>query len=632
MGAQMTLSSRHRPLRHERPELTSQALLGALADTRRGEYLLVQWLLVRPLQPELVSNQVSQEVLQTWPQALIGASLGQHGRADPAMARALRDKRNDVGWQVIGRIVVRSASTGRSRQLVAGVLAALRTTAGPGVIWHARSIRPTAAVNLRTWVLGRTSLNLSELLAVTSWPIGPTSSLPVQSRQSRALPPSPAIVDDQRTVGVSTVPPERGVSLRSRDSLMHLAVTAPTGTGKSTLLMQLALQDAAAGRGLVVIDPKGGLIDDLLARLPEGRHDDVVVVDPMSDHPVGLNPLETRHRSPEAVADQLLVVFRNLFAGHWGPRTQDILHAALLTLARVPGTTLAALPLLLTDDAFRRRLVGKIDDPFGVSAFWSTFETWSPAERSTNIGPSLTRLRPFLMRPPLRRMLAQAEPRWSISELFTKRKIVLVDLSHADLGADGANLLGSLFVAELWQATLQRGRIPAERRHPVSVTADEFQDYCHFASDFEAALTKSRSFGVGWTLAHQHLDQLPAHVRAAVQANARSKILFQLSAEDARAFTRHDPILTAADLQSLPAYEAYARLVADGAVQPWCSIRTLPPEEAVHDPQRLRRVSADRYGRDRKEIDAELTELLGRSRPPLTDDLAPRTRPRKGPA
>lgn len=629
-AVRLQLSSQTRPIQSDEPQLTARTLVRHLSSAGQDERLVLQWILDRPLSPQLVGGNVSRRSLQSWPEALADAPWRGDDKADSVLVRALRDKRSAPGFRAIGRIAVRAASRPRQRQLIAGVISALRTSNGPGVGWRAISTPPYRAAEVRLGWTPRLSLNLAELASVCGWPLGVTSELPIVSRQSRALPPPAPLVSSKRVIGESTVPPQRKVSLEIGGAMMHLAITAPTGTGKSTLLANLALQDADADRGVVVVDPKGDLIDDILARLPEDRLDDVVVVDPTSERPLGLNPLDTTHRSAEAAADQLLVVFRNLFAGYWGPRTQDILHASALTLARTPGMTLVALPLLLTDDGFRRRIVGKVNDPFGVSAFWSTYESWSPAERATNIAPALTRLRPFLMRPGLRRMLGQAEPAWSIDEVFTERRIVLVDLADQDLGADGAKLLGSLIVAELWQAVLRRGRIEPARRHPVVIVADEFQDYCHFAQDFEAALAKSRSFGVGWTLAHQHLDQLTPSIKAALQSNARSKLLFQLGADDARALTRSDPVLAPADLQGLPVYEAYARLMSGGTVQPWCSIRTLPLPARSNDPAQLRQRSAKRWGRSIDEIDAELNGLLTAGSSSVENDLAPRKRPRKG--
>src|SRR5262249_46292592 len=157
---------------------------------------------------------------------------------------------------------------------------------------------------------------------------------------------------------------------------------------------------------------------DVLERIPEKRMDDVVVLDPADSWPVGLNPLSAAGRPPELVADELLGMFRALYESSWGPRTNDILAASLLTLARTPGTTLCALPPLLLDAGFRQRIVAGLDDPIGLEPFWAGYEAWSEAERLAAIAPSLNRIRPFLLRPQLRGVLGQAQPRFGLSQVF----------------------------------------------------------------------------------------------------------------------------------------------------------------------------------------------------------------------
>jgi hypothetical protein len=186
--------------------------------------------------------------------------------------------------------------------------------------------------------------------------------------------------------------------LTMADQLHHLHVIGPTGTGKSTLLGRLALQDLAEGRGAVVIDPKGDLVDDILARLPQSRAKDVVVLDPADViAPVGFNPLAARPgRRPEVVADALLAVFHDLWADAWGPRTQDILHAGLLTLTGRTDASLVMLPLLLTNPGFRRSLTQRAikEDPVALGSFWTWYERLGDAERAAVIAPVMNKLRP----------------------------------------------------------------------------------------------------------------------------------------------------------------------------------------------------------------------------------------------
>lgn len=622
----LTLSTRRRPLRSADPEHLARSLLTALASVAGGEELILQWVLGPALAPRIVPNQLPGQHHESWPVALLRAPWSAPSPVGSEARGALRTKQGEPGWRAIGRIAVRATSAPRQRQLLGGVLGALRSAQGPGVRLRAVNERPQhverATIPWR-WPL---ALNVPEALALSSWPLGTTSDLPVRRVGSRPLAPSRAIPARGRVIGKGNWPgSERDVALSPEDSRRHLHVLGPTGTGKSTLLLNLIVQDMNAGRGVVVIEPKGDLIAEVLRRIPEHRLGDVVLLDPTDeDQPVGLNPLAGAGRAPELVADQLLAVFHGLYAAHWGPRTQDILHAGLLTLARTPGMTLVALPLLLSDGAFHRRVVGRLNDPIALGPFWAGFEAWSEAERTAAIAPVMNKLRPFILRPQLRRVIGQTHPRFEARQVFTRRKIVLVNLSKGQLGPEAAALLGSLVVAGVWQATLERSRISPERRHAVFVFIDEFQDYLHLPTDLSDALAEARGLGVGLTLAHQHLHQLEPAIRSAVLANARSRVCFQLPHEDARLLAAGDTVLVAEDFQSLSRYEAYAALVAGGSVQPWCSLRTEPPGSVTSDPTIVRAASRQRYGTPRSAIEADLEQLVRGPRQARGDDLSPR--------
>lgn len=419
-----------------------------------------------------------------------------------------------------------------------------------------------------------------------------------------------------RSLGVSAIDPDRTVAISEKDSLQHLHVLGPTGVGKSTLLAHLALSDMEAGRGVVVIDPKGDLVTDLLARVPETRRGDVVVLDPTDPCPVGLNPLapsdNVQPGDADLAADSVLSVFHDLYADSWGPRTHDILHASLLSLARRGDASLVMVPLLLTNPGFRRSVTARVikDDPMGLGSFWAWFEGISDAERAMAIAPLMNKLRPILLRPGLRGVFGQRQPKFAMSDVLTNRKILLVSLAKGTLGSEGAKLLGSLVVAQLWRAALGRVALAAQYRRPVMVVIDEVQDYLRLPGDLGDALAQARGLGVGFTLAHQHLAQLPTGLKAAVSANARSRVYFQLAPDDVRAIAK-DGHLELEDFMSLPAFHAYASLHVDGSNPGWASIRTLPLGRATSDPEAIRRDSADQYGRPLSEVEAEWADLAG---------------------
>jgi hypothetical protein len=437
-------------------------------------------------------------------------------------------------------------------------------------------------------------VNVDELVALAAFPVGEPEALPLPRSGHRLLPLDGRLPRSGWTLGVGTHPrTRRPVALSASDRLRHLHVLGPTGVGKSTLLVNLISQDLAAGRPVVAIEPKGDLIEQVLARVPDGRQGDVVVVDPTdTDRPVAINPLQVGGTDRELAVDHLVAAFKSLFAASWGPRTQDLLTAGLLTLTRDPDLTLASLPRVFTDPGLRRRLgAGTETDGGMLASFWGWYEQLSETERASVLAPVMNKLRAFLLRSSVRALVSQPRPRLDLARLLSGSGVVLVDLRRGRIGAEAAGLLGSLLFAQLWQTLRRRGGGPA-----VGVYIDEFQDYLHLPTDTGEMLAQSRSLGVGLVLAHQHLGQLPTELRAGVLANARSRLAFQLGYDDAHTLARGHRELAPDDLMGLDRYQAYAQLSAEGTTRGFASMATLPPPEACSEPGQLRRASRDRYG------------------------------------
>lgn len=629
-AVELRLSTKRRPLRSDDLASVSRAVLTALANVGAHESITLQWILARKLPATAVPNHGETVGRESWLAALLLAPFTAPRPADSELRTAMRAKQAEPGWQVRGRIGVNAGSVPRTQQLLYQVIGALRSAEAPGVSIAVRRVRSTPMIEAKAGWLPPLRLNVTELAVLSSFPVGPTGELPVERIGARLLPPAKAIRRYGLVLGRSTFPgQERPLALTPIDSRRHVHVLGPTGVGKSTLLLNLAVSAMQAGRAVVVIEPKGDLIADLLARIPSERVPDVVLLDPTDAEPVGLNPLASGGRSPELVADQLLGLWHAMYSASWGPRTHEILAAALLTLARTPGMTLAALPLLLSDAGFRRRIVPKASDPIGLAPFWAAFESWSEPERLSATAPSMNKLRPLLMRPELRAVIGQRRPRFELNQVFTERKVLLCDLSRGRLGPEASALLGSLIVSQLWQAILGRVAVPAEWRHAVLVVVDEFQDYLRLPVDFADALAQARGLGASFALSHQYLHQLDVGVRSAVLANAQSRIAFRLANEDARVLASGGA-LTPEDFQGLAAFQAYAQLVAGDSVQPWCSLRTLPASEPTSDPEAVRVASRASYGVSRTATEAELQELFAGRRASSEDDLRPRKRSLEG--
>ncbi|WP_256694971.1 type IV secretory system conjugative DNA transfer family protein [Actinomyces oris] len=601
----------------ERLSAVVRAILAALASTAEDEELVVQLQLGRRFSPQTLGRVEPQgwlELLGLVSPPSVSGERGRRMRAQVGRHRAA----------VCLRVGVRAASPLRQRTLLQGLLGALRLVEGPGVRLRARTEHPAKLDGVRRpWRAGL-ELGAGEIVAMAGWPVGELPLPLLGSGHPRLVAPPPQVGSgsSQRVVGASAVPGEAGlVRLPITDAVYHTHLLGPTGVGKSTVLLSLALADAAEGRGLLLLDPKGDLATDFVARLPEERAGDVVVLDPTNPCPVGFNPLAGPPELAVVTAEAVLGVLAELFRDSWGIRTADVLSAALLTLARIPQATLVWLVPLLTNPAFRRRVLALAPpDPLGTDVFWQGYEAKPVRIQAVEVAPVLNKLRQLMLRPGLRAMLGQAQPRFGLTDLLERRRIVVVNLNQGLLGAGAARLLGTLLVAQLWQHLLARQAEPPERRQIVSVYIDEVQAFlAGLPGSLADALAQARSLGAAFHLAHQYRGQLSTEMIQAVETNTRSKVYFALSATDAAAAARLAPELEAADFQLLAQYQAYATVMHHGRRSGWFSLATRPAPPAVRDPALLYAASHARYGIPAEQTEAELIALTSGTAPSAVD-------------
>lgn len=587
----------------ERAEVTALSLLSALdSRLKEGERLVVQIVLGRRVAPKHLPKEIPDPTQPWW-------QLVTQGQMDAA--KPLRDqidtRSGQHGYAATIRIGVSATTPQRRQQLTIGVLGALSTAEDRGT-YIDLTFEPAAKLNQPRlpwrWPL---RLGATELTGLLGWPLGDRDLPGVAPLHPRPLRVPSAVNRSDRIFAVPGAPgPSAPVGIAARDITAHLLAIGPTGVGKSTALLHLIKADIEAGRPVLVIDPKWQLIRDVVERaIPPERIDDVVIIDPAeaatTGRVVGFNPLNVGDRDPDVVIDGLVAVLRAVFHDGWGPRTEDVVHSGLLTLARVGATrrttfTFIDLPRLLTDDRFRASVIGHVMDDPGLGSFWSWYLALSPGAQAQAIAAPLNKLRQYLLRPSLRAILGQPDPAFRLRDVFAQRKVVLVPLNEALIGPITAQLLGSLIVAETWSATLERASEPDPTAQPATVVIDEVQQYLNLPTSIDDALNRSRSLGVGWHLAHQFRAQLPPSIRAAVDSNAKSKIVFQpLDPDDANAMAKQAPDLQAVDFLSLGQFQAYANLTAGGAPAGWALVRTLPPPEPTELGNLIRARSRDRY-------------------------------------
>jgi hypothetical protein len=528
-------------------------------------------------------------------------------------ASVMRAKLAGAGLHAAGELRVQAPNARRAARLMHGVTSVLRSLSTP----HGRLLHDPYWYGQLLRLLGVRGryFSVRELAAVIAWPIDSPDLPGLELGAAKRLVPSAILPSSGRVLGTSDFAGlTRTVALTPAASTRGLYVLGPTGTGKTSLLKNLIGDDLQAGRGLAVVETNGDLIRDLLDLIPPHRVKHVVLLDPTDRvTAVGFNPFAGSHDA-DLVADQLGELFERLWHRFWGPRTGQLAHMGLLTLARRSGSTLLDLPRLFLDPTFRRSLLAALDDPLGLEIDWRWFENLATREQAAVIAPLLNKVRAFTARPSIRAIVGQAKPAISMQRLMAERKILLVYLPKGLIGEDTAKLLGCLVLTSLWQSATERARLPNVERTPFGLYVDEVQDFAAAPIPWEEMFAQGRKYGLALSVAHQNLSQLPKELREVVLANARSKAVFALSSQDAKAL---EPLfassLTARDLQALDAFSVAALVALDnGSTARPVTLTTPPPPTPLGSLELVQQASRQSYARSRSEVEAELRKQRAR--------------------
>ncbi|MEU8974828.1 DUF87 domain-containing protein [Streptomyces monashensis] len=608
------------PLRTDHPADPLRALLQAATGMSEDESACVQ-ILARPATGTALRRarrQARRLKAGHTPGRLVAlAALLLHraqpttGKQDPEHGAAVRQsaaKLSGPQWQcVLTYAATCSAKVERAQDVARGRAHALASTFGlyadRNYLVRTRLRRPEPHLSARCFPFSRPALlSVPELAALAHLPADPDAP-GLQRAGARSVLPPPAIPEPApgsgvKPLGRSDTGARRGVGLAVADARHHLHVMGATGCGKSTLVANLVLDDVRHHRGVIVIDPKGDLVTDLLDRLPDTCADRLVLIDPDDPHtPPCLNVLDGT--DIDVVVDNLTGIFRRIFTAFWGPRTDDVMRAACLTLLKHRErtrqlVTLADVPRLLGEPAYRLRIIPALKDPV-LRGFWNWYESMSEPSRAAVVGPVMNKLRAFLLRDFARRAIAAGPSTFDLAGVLDGG-ILLARLPKGALGEETARLLGSFIVAGTWQAAAARARTPEHARIDATLSIDEAHNFLTLPYPLEDMLAEARGYRLSMLLAHQHLAQLPRDLREGISANARNKIFFNASPEDAGALERHTlPTLAAHDLAHLGPYQAVAHLLTGGAESAAFTLTTRPLPPAM--PGRAKDLRAAAGGR-----------------------------------
>ncbi|MCA9076547.1 MAG: ATP-binding protein [Planctomycetaceae bacterium] len=386
------------------------------------------------------------------------------------------------------------------------------------------------------------------------------------------------------------------------DLRRHFLAIGKTGSGKSTFLQNIIIQQMQQGRGVIVIDPHGQLIEDVLDHIPRRRTNDVILFDAVDRrYPVPFNPLQGPPGSdPTLVADSVLTALKKVFGFDeaTAPRLLHIFRHCLLTLVGRPDTTLLSVQRLLVDAGFRKAMIADIRNE-AVREFWlSEFNRWNERQRTEYVASLQNKLGAFTSNARLQSILCSTEEGINLRKVLDDSQILLCNLSKGTMGHDASTLLGSLLLSSLQLAAMSRADIPESERPDASVIVDEFHSFLSEGNSTMAdALAESRKYRTSYILATQMLDQLDEATLAGVLGNCGSLLSMTVGPRDAETLV---PLLgqglTPTDLMQIPKYHGYIRLLTDGTPHTF-SMTTLPPPSRIQRRADIvRRVSRQRFG------------------------------------
>ncbi|OGC95524.1 hypothetical protein A3C34_01800 [Candidatus Amesbacteria bacterium RIFCSPHIGHO2_02_FULL_48_21] len=381
------------------------------------------------------------------------------------------------------------------------------------------------------------------------------------------------------------------------DRLRHVYVLGKSGTGKSTLLENMAIDDFKKGRGVAFIDPHGDSSESLLNYIPSSRINDTIYFNPADrDHPIALNILEVANPDQaELVTSGIVAIFHKLYGHSWGPRLEYILRNTVLTLTQIPGTTLPDVVKMLTQSNFRNQIYPRLANPQLLSFWKDEFERLEERTRAEHIAPILNKVGQFVNSPLIHNLISHPKSSIDLEDVLNSGKILIANLSQGKLGEDNSALLGAMFITKLQLASMNRVDMPLSQRREFFLYVDEFQNFA--TASFIKILSEARKFGLGLVLANQYIAQIPLEIQKAIFGNVGTTVCFVMGSDDARIMeAEFGKVFSAASLVSLQKYQVAIRMTIDGTVSPPFLAATLPPAKSTNQNKaKVITVSRERY-------------------------------------
>jgi len=413
----------------------------------------------------------------------------------------------------------------------------------------------------------------------------------------------------------------KDVKIKRDDRRRHTYIIGKSGTGKSQLLANMAIQDILNGEGVCIIDPHGDLIDDVISRIPPERAEDVILFSPAdTKRPLALNLLEFDPRYPEQksfVINEMIKIFDKLYdlKATGGPIFEQYVRNAMLLIMSDPdsGSTLMEIPKVLSDPEFRKMKLEKCKDQTVID-FWRKEAEKAGGEAAlANVVPYVTsKLTSFVSNDTMRPIIGQQKSSFNLRDVMDNKKILLVDLAKGMIGEMNAYLLGMILVGKILMAALSRTDVSAEQRKDFYLYIDEFQNFT--TDSISSILSEARKYNLNLIIAHQYLGQLVKNndtsIRDAVFGNVGTWMLFKIGSEDAEVMEKEfAPVFNQYDLVNIEKYTAYVKLLIDNTASRPFSMATPWPLMGIKRDEmasRIKALSRMKFGKDRELIEAEI--------------------------
>lgn len=556
------------------------------------------------------------------------SSMMRQNPMDEAIMKSLEEKNAKAGLDVIIRVVVSASHEERANLLLENIISAYsQCNLYESGNQFNNEIRSKKSI-VDDFIYRRfderclSILNTEELSTLFHLPLKWLETPNIMWLQAKYAPAPTNIQGEGILLGYNVYRGQnRDIYFGRDDRRRHTYIIGKSGTGKSVLLSNMAIQDILNGEGICIIDPHGDFVQDVLERIPPERAEDVILFSPSdTERPLALNLLEFDPKYPEQktfVINEMIKIFDKLYdlKATGGPIFEQYIRNAMLLIMADPesGSTLMEIPKVLSDPDFRRMKLERCKDPTVVDFWRKEAEKAGGDAALANVVPYITsKLTSFISNDMMRPIIGQQHSSFNLREVMDKQKILLVNLPKGQIGEMNAYLLGMIIVGRILVSALSRTDVPKEQRKDFYLYIDEFQNFT--TDSISAILSEARKYGLNLIIAHQYIGQLVKNndtsIRDAVFGNVGTLISFKIGSEDAEPLEKEmAPVFNQFDLLNIDAYNAYVKLLINNAASRPFSMKTTWPLPGVRREDlanRIKTLSRLKYGQDRNIIEAEI--------------------------